>query len=146
MKEKNYYVSKDCLNHERAMLNAGTLVALDKKEDQKLLDLGLVKEYDPKTDRLRNETKDTSDSESKVSGLESKVSGLELDVKNAKAAKDTAESKLKARDAEFVEGEDKITPLQEDLKKALADIEKYKAMIRESIGLQKNQKPTGWEE
>ena len=109
--------------------------------EKELLERGIIGKGKPTIKPITN-----SALEEKVLALESKITGLETDKTAAVKAKEDAETKLKARDEQFVEGESKIAPLQEDLKKALADVEKYKAMVKETIGLNKNTPPVGWEE
>jgi len=43
-------VLKDCVDSKREFLKAKTVITLDKSKDSKLLDLGLVREYDEETD------------------------------------------------------------------------------------------------
>ncbi len=132
-------------------IKAGSVQELDKKEEQKLFDLGNVREYDKKLDgeaplddtkalkakiaELQGQLNNSGDTEA----LKTKVTELN----EANTVLEGEKTELTAKVAELTEGGDKA--LLEENKTLQEKVEKLDGFVKEAIQLKKFEKPVGYE-
>jgi hypothetical protein len=77
------FVLKDCIKRNRDVLVAKSVVEIDEKDDQKLLDLGLVEEYDAEIHNFLNISVDTNELKAIIKEQEAEIIELETMLEEA---------------------------------------------------------------